>query len=94
MKYINNYILHTRDMTVTNKCLQMGISYLMQKVLDDMPDAEINMSVKFQPKFYNMSDRYKIEICFGDTKEHEKIIAYMNMPEDNKPIEAKPVFDI
>ena len=92
MKYINNYILHTGDMTTTNKCLQMGISYLLQKVLDDMPYAEINMSVKLQPKLYNMPGKYKIEICFGNTEEHENIIKYMKMPEDDKPIEAKPVF--
>ena len=70
----------------------MGISYLLQKVLDDMPDAEINMSVKIQPKLYNMPGKYKIEICFGNTEEHENIIKYMKMPEDDKPIEAKPVF--
>lgn len=93
MKYINNYILHTGDMATTNKCLQMGLSYVLQEVLDDNPNAEINMSIKLQPKLYNMPSRYKIEICFGDTEEHEKITAYMNMPEVNKPTESKPVFD-
>ncbi len=91
MKYINNYVLHTGDMITTNKCLEMSLSHMFQKVLNDTPDAEIAISVKFQPHFHDNVDRYKIEICFSGTEEHENILAYMNMSENNKPTEFNPV---